>query len=321
MLNIYILTRLYNIHDKLRACTLERTITELLGPEVTCYMPYRDSEEDKIPVEQWRETIFRYDLSALRRADLLLGYWDGPAFDEGIGFEIGCALAWDKKAVVLNTDFLRYHIGGEDIYDVPDPLLLTWPIQWLRQDLDIRCRDSFRADMEKALTLLDQRVENFLRSEAVPHSSQSWRKVSKKRNGGIYIEPGPTEAGQLWATDLIKYVKESSNCQIILGKRFFKSYSKDIKQRSALDRRAIDAASRIVFYTTGPELPPGLAVSAGWAFGRDVHFDLVLDRSACMVGMTGALMPINLMLMEAASWIGNREEYDARFQELWESHL
>jgi hypothetical protein len=318
MLNIYILTRLYNIHDRLRACGLERSIIDLLGPEVNCYMPYRDSDEDKIPVEQWSETIFRYDLSALRSVDLLLGYWDGPAFDEGIGFEIGCGLAWGKTIVVLNTDFLRYHLGGKGVFDIPDPLLFTWPIQWIRQDFEMRNKGSFQEDMEKALDLLDQQVGGLLRSEGMPCCSQTRRSVSEKRNGGIYIEPGPTRSGHCWAADLKKCGKESSDCRITVGKRFFTSYSEDIKEQSAADRKAMDGAAHMVFYATGPELPPGLAVSAGWAYGRDVPFDLVLDRSPCMVGMTGALMPVNLMLLEAASWTGSPEEYGTRFEELWE---
>jgi nucleoside 2-deoxyribosyltransferase len=319
MLNIYILTRLYNIHDRLRACSLERSIIDLLESEVNCYMPYRDSEEDKIPVEQWSETIFRYDLSALRSADLLLGYWDGPAFDEGIAFEIGCALAWGKKVVVLNTDFLRYHLRGEDVYDVPDPLLFTWPIQWLQQDFEMRRRDTFQKDMEHALRLLDQKVGSFLRSQGMDCASQSPWSEPEKRNGGIYIEPGPTRSGHRWAADLKKCGKESSDCRITVGKRFFTSYSEDIKEQSAADRKAMDGAAHMVFYATGPELPPGLAVSAGWAYGRDVPFDLVLDRSACMVGMTGALMPVNLMLLEAASWTGSPKEYGTGLKELWGS--
>lgn len=318
MLNIYILTRLYSIHDRLRACRLERSIIDLLGPEVTCYMPYRDSEEDKIPVDKWCKTIFQYDLSALQSADLLVGFWDGPAFDEGIGFEIGCGLAWGKKAVVLNTDFLRYHVGEKDILDVPDPLLGTWSIQWVRQDFEMRSKNSFQEDMERALDILDEKVGGLLKSEGMSDFSQTGRSFPDKKNGGIYIESGPTGSGLHWATDIKKCTKESSDCRITVGKRFFTSYSEDIKEQSTSDRKAMDGAAHMVFYATGPELPPGLAVSAGWAYGRDVPFDLVLDRSACMVGMTGALMPVNLMLLEAASWTGSPEEYGTRFEELWE---
>ena len=319
MLNIYILTKLYSIHDRLRACRLERSIIDLLGPDVNCYMPYRDSEEDKIPVDKWSETIFRYDLSALQSADLLLGFWDGPAFDEGIGFEIGCGLACGKKAVVLNTDFLRYHLGGKDIYEIPDSLLFTWPIQWVRQDFEMRSKDIFQEDMERVLDILDEKIVGLLRSEGMLDISQTGRSFPDKKNGGIYIEPGPTRSGLCWAVDIKKCAKESSGCRVTVGKRFFAGYSKDIRHEGDADRQAIDGADHIVFYASGPELPPGLAVSAGWAYGRDVPFDLVLDRSACMVGMTGALMPVNLMLQEAASWTGSPEEYSIRLQELWGS--
>jgi nucleoside 2-deoxyribosyltransferase len=134
---IYLLTRLYNIDDKIRACLLEQKLKENFSCSV--YMPYRDSREEEINKQNWKEEIFRIDIEEINNADLLIGFLDGPEFDEGVGFEIGYAITLGKKVILINSDFISYSPFYKTELDstLPDNLLKMLDIKWINYFPDI----------------------------------------------------------------------------------------------------------------------------------------------------------------------------------------
>jgi nucleoside 2-deoxyribosyltransferase len=120
MIKIYLTTRLFNFDDKLRTCKLERYLKDNF--DVSIYMPYRDSDEENISKENWKKEIFDIDIKEINNCDILIGYLDGPEFDEGVGFEIGYAITQNKQVVIINSDFVNYRYNTIQSQEI-DPLL------------------------------------------------------------------------------------------------------------------------------------------------------------------------------------------------------
>ncbi len=59
--------------------------------------------------------IFKTDLQAIDRCDILLAILDGAHIDEGVAFEVGYAFAKDKLCVVLQTDIRRALPTGNNL--------------------------------------------------------------------------------------------------------------------------------------------------------------------------------------------------------------
>jgi nucleoside 2-deoxyribosyltransferase len=65
-----------------------------------------------------RKYVFKNDIDAINRADVLLIVLDGRSIDEGASFELGFAYAKDKLCVGLQTDARRLlSIGNNPMID------------------------------------------------------------------------------------------------------------------------------------------------------------------------------------------------------------
>ena len=112
MKQIYILTKLFNVHDRLSSLYLCEKIDgwinsgELQG-FTKCFLPYRDSNEKVKGKENQTLEIFKMDCATVQESALLVGYFDGPNYDSGIGFEIGFAYAQNKPIILLSSDYFE----------------------------------------------------------------------------------------------------------------------------------------------------------------------------------------------------------------------
>ena len=112
MKQIYILTKLFNVHDRLSSLYLCDKIDgwinsgELQG-FTKCFLPYRDSNEKVKGKENQTLEIFKMDCATVKESALLIGYFDGPNYDSGIGFEIGFAYAQSKPIILLSSDYFE----------------------------------------------------------------------------------------------------------------------------------------------------------------------------------------------------------------------
>jgi len=62
------------------------------------------NKQDSVTLGSLLQGVFLGDISAIRRADVLLAILDGRAVDEGTAFEVGFAYAIDKPCYGLQTD-------------------------------------------------------------------------------------------------------------------------------------------------------------------------------------------------------------------------
>ncbi len=110
---VYIFTKLYNIFDRLNSLELceyiNECLLEIIGEKADyCFLPYRDSNCQIAHLENKTKAIFDLDKSMLDNACILTGYLDGPAYDSGIGFELGYSFIRGIPIVVLSTDYFLF---------------------------------------------------------------------------------------------------------------------------------------------------------------------------------------------------------------------
>lgn len=120
---IYIFTRLFNVHDRINALQLCEKIEKgiqvgEINKKYLCYLPYRDSNEKVKEKKNKTYEIFRMDCEAISHSDLLVGYLDGPVYDSGIGFELGYAYVLGKKILVMSSDYFYTCRNSEEMNSV-----------------------------------------------------------------------------------------------------------------------------------------------------------------------------------------------------------
>ncbi len=112
MKQIYILTKLFNVHDRLASLRLCQTIDqwiyrgELKG-FTRCFLPYRDSNEQVKNKPNQTLEIYKLDCKRIAESTILIGYFDGPIYDSGIGYEIGYAYILAKPVYLLTSDYFK----------------------------------------------------------------------------------------------------------------------------------------------------------------------------------------------------------------------
>ena len=282
--SIYLITRLYNTADKIRTCELELFLKEKYK-DISIYMPYRDINEDRIE-NNWKDTIFRKDIEAINNSDILLGYWDGTEFDEGIGFEIGYAISKGKKILILNSDFLKYQINYcSCVIDYPDPLIEILGIKFIKNVFEMSEASCFYED------LLTCKKNHFdLIDLDCLDSYDPSNGISKDSVYDIYIECGNSKLYHL-----LYKKKNAKRCYI--STRYL---SDDAIESSKEDLSAILNSKQVYIVLSGVELNMGSSILSGLCFGFNIPFYLVNDRLSTMLSMSGAEMPANLMIDCAA---------------------
>ena len=112
---LYMETRLYNVNNRLSSLDLCERIDGwvkqgLLEDMIPCFLPSRDNPiaED---VEDVPKAIFEIDIELLRTCAGVVGYFDGPHWDAGCAFEIGCGWAWGHPINLITTDFYKWSVG------------------------------------------------------------------------------------------------------------------------------------------------------------------------------------------------------------------
>jgi len=287
-LQVYLLTRLYNIDDKIRTCLLERNLKEYFSCSI--YMPYRDSREEKINQKNWKEEIFKIDIREIDKSDLLIGFLDGPEFDEGVGFEIGYAITKGKKVIIVNSDFISYSYNESIISKLPDNLLKILDIKWINYSPYI--------DFDRFCDSLKENRENMLKEIilAINEKYSSKEKfIFDKMLHGIEKEAGKTfvEIGN----SHIYYRFFSSMNNYVVSKRQ-RNFSVDSCME---DLRNLLTSERILVVSNGPEVFFGSAIICGISYALGIPFYIIDDRLIHLSGMYGNLMKTNLMIDCACS--------------------
>lgn len=126
--HIYILTKLYNVNDRIMSLELCNFLDEQINKEALrgfdpCFLPYRDSNEKVMDLDNKTLEIFKMDCQSIINADVILGYVDGPTYDSGICFEIGYAYTQSIPIILLTSDYFKL-FKNDKLYSI-SPLAST----------------------------------------------------------------------------------------------------------------------------------------------------------------------------------------------------
>ena len=102
MRNAYIAGPLFNEGERWFDEQIEH-ITALAG--YTTFLPHRDGKEAKLKNEANIANIFREDVAAIDRADIVIANLNGITTDDGTAWELGYAYAKGKHLVGVYTDW------------------------------------------------------------------------------------------------------------------------------------------------------------------------------------------------------------------------
>ena len=115
-IKIYLASPLFSTAERSRNAHLR----DLISSFANVYLPQEDGglifdlvSSGMSPVEA-KHRIFREDISAIARCDVLVIVMDGRTIDEGAAFELGYAFALGKACVGLKTDARSLFTFGDN---------------------------------------------------------------------------------------------------------------------------------------------------------------------------------------------------------------
>jgi len=281
MNKIYLATRLYNLDDKLRTCKLENYLKERFD-DVSVYMPYRDSDEENISADNWKQDIFTMDIKAINECDILIGYIDGPEFDEGVGFEIGYALTKQKNVYIINSDFISYSIDGTISKNI-DPIIDYFEINIVSKKEYTIDNSGFCESLEN----LSQELLELISFDTKKNITKLQKQVAKNE---YFIETGNSR--------LFYYLVKDKN----ISKRVLKQSVKN-------DIENILSSKKVYILSNDTEMHFGSAIIAGICYGLDIPFYIIDDKKIYLSGHNNVLMKTNLMIDVASSGYIDIEEF------------
>lgn len=283
MKKIYLTTRLYNIDDKLRTCKLEKYLKEEILDDIEIYMPYRDSDEESICAKNWKQDIFDMDIKAINNCDILIGYLDGPEFDEGVGFEIGYALTKQKSIYIINSDFVSYSTNNIVSKQI-DPL-----IEYL--GINIISKKNYQIDNGDFCNSLEKLSQNLLDRIKLNKKDNITKLHRLPIKSGFFIETGNGK--------LFSFLTKDQN---VSNRDFTKHTAQD-------DINNILSSKKVYILSNGTEMYFGSAIIAGICYGLDIPYYIVDDRKVYLVGHNDITMKTNLMIDVATSGYIDIEEF------------
>jgi len=104
--NVYLAGPLFSTNERQWNVSLR----DALSGFCDVYLPQEDGAllvdlvANGMPVNEAKSTIFRHDVTAIERCDILLLTMDGRVIDEGACFELGYAFSRGKVCIGLKTD-------------------------------------------------------------------------------------------------------------------------------------------------------------------------------------------------------------------------
>ena len=287
MTKIYFVTKLYNAFDKLRTLRLEKYLVDRLS-DLKVYMPYRDSDEENIK-SNWKQTIFQKDISELNSSDFVIGYWDGPCFDEGVGFEIGYALAKGKRVIILNDDFLSYGSLQKYSYKFNDPIVPLFDIEIIDVPFQMKSPDTYERDLEEVIELTLQAV---FKSVSCEYTAMQKNQDNQDVFNKVYFETGSS----LSICERIEDI--CSNKHNYAHSNRFMNFTTQSAEHDLV--RALKA-EKLYALAYNTELAPGTSMLCGMRYANQLPYYIVKDKCYNSYSMTGAEMTTNLMIDTGAA--------------------
>lgn len=104
-MKVYLATKLFSFFDRLVSSYMFKALADTYGTTMDIYLPFRDSNMKVNQKGDVSKNIFSADVDRLKQTELFICRLDGPAFDSGIGFELGYCVARNVPVIALTTDY------------------------------------------------------------------------------------------------------------------------------------------------------------------------------------------------------------------------
>lgn len=305
-MKIYIAHRLYALHDRILASRFASSISKSHN-DVEIYLPYCDTKQDTLILENKGFYIYEKDIERLNELDLIIAILHGPTYDDGVCFELGYAYAKNKKMILVTTDFLTYTFRNSPIiFNFTEPLLevvkptifrITQPEQ-LNLNIKKSHYENFANKNEKSLTKLVSQV-----SKGIKNVSSATNFPILHIEYDIFIESVVNSQDSL--IDCIKEIYAKKGYNIYSTTRFTNS---DVVNNSIIDIQAFYSSKVILLDVNGVETPNGSAFFEG--MGRALNKKIILYYNKYQQTHAFGREPNyrNLMILYGADCIVSNQE-------------
>lgn len=310
---LYIITRLFSPEDRRLSVETERVILKCLQDEgigtLKTFVPYRDTEQETVQVENKAKYIYEADVQRLLRSRALIGFLNGIAKDEGICFEIGYAYALGITVFVGVTDFFKIKIPGKKPVEIAlDPVLLNMVTE-LVHITNTTAQGTYEEQQSAHITACMKK----LISLANPYLTET-QQILQPKNGtndtkNVHLE---ILGGQYEWAHIIEDMltnKLGNTFRITTSQRFSAENLETVENTEdvlKLGRQDIDDvlnADIVVICADSAEMDAGSATLHGFARGLNKYVILYDSKTTGYIANGGHVMSRNLMIDQSADYI------------------
>ena len=303
---IYIAMKLYNFSDKIQAESLEVVLLKYFNTKT--FMPFRDTDENKIVSDNRTKYIYDEDIKRLDsgQVGMILAMYDGICKDEGISFEIGYSYGKGIPIFLINTDFIWYATPKYEF--LFDPVVGHMCSDYLHyyqitergsflESLSLSQEEGFKIAVEKAKALyqLIPRASSLLVNECVEHD------VFIDFGGGRYE----------YQREYAKWLEEglsSRGLKVTVANRFYPNNDYDYYDSGRNDIKKLLGAD--IFVCLGDETEMNSGTGALLGLGRSLEKQIVMYESSNIEihGENGHRMKKNLMIDFSVDYVARTKK-------------
>ncbi len=327
---IYIITRLFDYAEKIKAEDIEQAVKRGIGRALqdigivskqgvrTTFVPFRDTTQkiagnlSSAVMTNLNQTIYFEDIERLNRSFALIGFFDGLAKDEGICMEVGYAYGIERPVILVVTDFVRAGFKGVlNREHLLDPVITAMASKVIYQYNIPTTEAPFRTQLQEALEMLYMKVENetcLLCLESVKKNEENQQKILTPAldKYDVYIDfgGGLFEWQRILQDRLVEILLRRGLSCVISDRYTY--YAKNANNKSILElgRREINKAqssSVIVTCSDSTEMNSGTAALQGYSRALGKKVLLYDSKTINMVGDNQYLSSHNLMIDYSAN--------------------
>ena len=295
---IYIVTKLFNVNDRVSSLNLCETIDSWIRngdiPDYSmCFLPYRDSNEKIKDKKNKTLEIFKLDCEMIKNSSVLLGYFDGPEYDSGIGFEIGYAYSLGIPILLLTTDYfkMRRISTGDEAHSI-SPLISSFAKIIHVSESKIKELNYFESLIEVQKQVFCE-LKNALKCLNLEQSFPKYLYNSDYRYDYVIdVEFTKTESGVTILEKIVTLMESENRSYYVLS----------CEDCSNLERvlKVISSCDRVVIWGETFDIPVDSAVIQGISYGCKKQVILYSSSDVCLYQAEDFILNKNPMIEHSA---------------------
>jgi nucleoside 2-deoxyribosyltransferase len=297
---VYCASRLFAIQDRVTILSIANAIENALpvNDNIKVFLPFRNTDQAALDGPNKARLIYEHDISALKRARLVVALVDGISKDDGVAMELGYAFGLGIPFILCTTDFIKSQATVTGQPYICDPLVDDLAAGIIAEDgfhlfEKLSYEEAHTAGLELFAETVATSVIRALRSERQGFSS-STRAIPAN---GTFVD---IAGGKYAYSEQLQIILSAGAKNCFFGSRWNDGCSHDATIRDI--ERAM-SASRCVFFADSAEMDPGSAFLHGLAVSQKIPASLFYSSSVLLTGPGGQSMRRNLMLAESAQHI------------------